>query len=543
MPYRSRTLSLGFALLFASSIVHAQRIPIEDVSLDDPFPTATYLLLKQDILIEADIWRDEPEILAANYAFEGIIGVPQNEGAVRAAGGTWMKLPEAIAENAPARAFTTSSSSLGTAATYGYPVSHADAMPIVFSWPVLPSTVDPTDFEIHLNDGSVVTPNVASIFPNIEYNERNTVVVFGEFGNRLPPDDPDARYIVKTVIVADDTPLTLIGPDRTVSAVGLERVSAHPYVEGGGPTLAGAKLNYLSTAGEGGPAVFSGQLPNDGKTLYGSDAQFRLRILTTGGFSPDGVSSVLPTDFETFFRLHARDGEETILIERAGEAYTLSGGTLEVVGLAELGLPEFDPDGNLIAPYDLAYIEDHDNYIDIILKGDEAAMRQITHVEIPAEGDYLPFYNPGGPGNDPTPGVRYTMPGSPTLQEVVIALDDPRWVTSWYAIDLFYPEAEPTGVGRWHSSWYGDFRTYERLLPWIIHDQHGWQWIVPVTPGKAYWQYDPEHGWTYLDQDSYPWIYYAEPAQWFYFSGHGTHTERWLWNETQGWIIAADIRE
>lgn len=60
----------------------------------------------------------------------------------------------------------------------------------VFSLPVPPTTVDPTDFEIHLNDGRILHPEVASIFPDFEYNERNTVVVFGEFGNRLPPVAP-----------------------------------------------------------------------------------------------------------------------------------------------------------------------------------------------------------------------------------------------------------------------------------------------------------------------------------------------------------------
>ncbi len=428
LPVTLKTPILILSLFVAGNLPASAEIP--DPGLDGPFPTATYLSLKQDILIEADLWRDTPEILAANYAFEGNIGIlPLNKTGVIAAGGTWMDLPPEMAERAPTRAFTSAASVPSTAATYGYPVHNADAMPIVFSWPVLPSTVDPTDFEIHLNDGTLLHPQVASIFPNFKYNERNTVVVFGEFGNRLPPSDPDAVYIVKTVIVADDTPLMLVGPNGPVSAVGLEKASGHPYVPGGGPTLAGAKLNHMSTAGEGGPAAFNAQLPNDGRTLYGADAQYRLRILTTGGFSPDGVSSVFPTDFQTYFRLHVLDGDTTVLLSETNIPYTVSGGTIEIVGLAELGLPDVDAEGHPIAPYDLAYQEDHDNYIDIILKGDEAAMRQITHVEIPATGDYLPFYNPGGPGNNPTPGVRYTEPGPPTLQPVTIALDDPMWVT------------------------------------------------------------------------------------------------------------------
>ena len=45
--------------------------------------------------------------------------------------------------------------------------------------------------------------------------------------------------------------------------------------------------------------------------------------------------------------------------------------------------------------YDDCYVEDVDNQIDIILQGDDAAARSITHVEVPSSGDYLPLYNPG----------------------------------------------------------------------------------------------------------------------------------------------------
>jgi hypothetical protein len=64
------------------------------------------------------------------------------------------------------------------------------------------------------------------------------------------------------------------------------------------------------------------------------------------------------------------------------------------------------------------------------LVGDEAAARSVTFVEIPSlEGGYRAFYNPGGPGPEPTPDVRYTAPGLPDLEPVVIALDDPMRVS------------------------------------------------------------------------------------------------------------------
>ena len=73
-----------------------------------------------------------------------------------------MNLP---AECATDSNFRTSVSTPQTvAALWGYPPSaNADAMPVVFSWPVLPSTVNNTDFQLTLNTGEKVFPDVASV--------------------------------------------------------------------------------------------------------------------------------------------------------------------------------------------------------------------------------------------------------------------------------------------------------------------------------------------------------------------------------------------
>jgi len=377
-----------------------------------------YQQLMQDVLINADYWRPNPEILSANYAFENIIGVPGNQADVVAAGGAWQNVTTA---NPPYRALTSSATPAGVASGFGFPVNYADALPVVFSWPVLPSTVQPTDFEFTLNTGAVVTPQVVSINPNLEYNERSTIVTFGEYGNRLTPGTPGAVYVTQVRIVDDGTPLQLVGPGGPTSAVGLSIASGNPYLPNGGPSLVGAKLTEMSTAGEGAPAFFNGQLPNDGVAYYGDDAEYRLRLLTTGGFSPDGVSSLYPNDFEKFFRIRVDDGGNEMWLTQTGVEYTTSVGNIMIHGLADLGLAG--------ATLNDAYVEDHDNQIDIILSGDEAAMRLITDVEIPASGDYFPFYNPGGPGNDPTPGVTYTMPGPYDLEPVIMGIDDPMTVT------------------------------------------------------------------------------------------------------------------
>ena len=256
----------------------------------------------------------------------------------------------------------------------------------------------------------------------MEYNERNTVVIFGEFGNRLTPGTEGAIYPVRVEIVEGPQPMQLVGPAGPVSAVGLVKNSSNPYVENGGPTLVGAKLSRMSTLGEGAPALFDTGLPNDGIALYGADAEYRLRILTTGGFSPNGITSVLPTDFSTFFRIQVEDTDgSTLWITEANQTYLTSAGEITVLGLADLG--------EWMESYDLTYAEDHDNQIDIILMGDEAAMRLITNIEIPAGEGYSPFYNPGGPGMEPTEGVTYTQPGPYTLQPVMMAIDDPFTVT------------------------------------------------------------------------------------------------------------------
>lgn len=381
-------------------------------------PQVANRAVNQDLLIAADLFSPRPEILSAGYGFEGIIGVDGGEAEVRAAGGTWNDVACTRGQD-PARRVLTSSIEPNPMMR----LEHADAMPIVFSWPYLPSTMAPTDFAVHLSDGTTVTPGFTTINPNYEYNERQVIVLFGEFGNRLRPDEEGAIHPVRVEIVADDDPLMLVGPEGPVSAVGLEKESSNPYVAG--PSLVAAKLSRFSAEGEGGPRLLGGPFPNDGAALYGKAAKFRLRTYTSGGFSPDGVRGVRPDEYEHLFRLHAKQPDgSTAMIERAGVDYAVAGGTLRVVGLADLGLP-----ASAEVIYDDCYLEDWDNYIDIILDGDEAAMRAITAVEIPAAAPYRPFYNPGGPGNRPSPGTRYTAPGPAQLQPVTLALEDPMTVS------------------------------------------------------------------------------------------------------------------
>ena len=384
-------------------------------------------------LKEADYWSDEPVILSAGMGFEGIIGWPEvNEETVREAEGSWYgSVICTNGEDPPAGAYTSTVSTAGIELFYKGTAEDDDGLPVVFSWPVATETVDITDFQFTLNTGEIVYPNSAGMLPNWELNERNTVVVFGDFGNRGLSSEKGAIFPVRLDIVEDETPLLLIGPNgQEFNAVGLSwETDISPYDSG--PKLVGAKLNHVGNeaVGEGGLGfgTRSGVLPNDELSLY-DEGDFRIRVLTTGGFSPDGITGLTPTMFESFFRIHAKGPNgEIVLLEKVGQEYLVADGTLRIVGLSDLGQKE-DPDEGIF--YDDCYAEDRDNYIDIILVGDEAAARNITHVEIPSlEGGYNAFYNPGGPGPEPFEGVRYTAPGPADLEPVINALDNPMRVS------------------------------------------------------------------------------------------------------------------
>jgi len=384
-------------------------------------------------LVAADYWSDEPLILSAGMGFADIVGLPEvNEETVREAGGSWYGSVTCSSGEEPITAAYTSTSASDMVSTFFKGFSEDDdGLPIVFSWPVATETVDLTDFQFTLNTGEIVFPNSIGMWPNWELNERNTVVAFSDFGNRGLSSEDDAVFPVRLDIVEDDTPLLLIGPDgEAFNAVGLNwETDATPY--DAGPVLVGAKLNAVGdeSLGEGGLRITQviGLIPNDEFALY-DEGDFRIRVLTTGGFSADGVTGVRPDMYELFFRVHVNgeDGE-TVLLEEVGVDYPVAGGTLRVVGLSDLGQAE-NPDAGVY--YDDCYAEDRDNYIDIILVGDEEAARNVTFVEIPAiEDGYQPFYNPGGPGPEPFEGVRYTAPGPPDMEPVIIALDDPMRVS------------------------------------------------------------------------------------------------------------------
>lgn len=385
------------------------------------------------------MWDQSPRMMAAGLGFTQIIGIPGlttdntslSKSLVALAGGTWNTVTCANGQTPQLSNYTSAATPDGIAKTYGQDVYYSDGLPVEFSWPLLPSTLTGSDFAVMLNNGQVITPQVASIYPNFEYNERSVAVLFGHFGNRIDPTKPGALYPVSIAVVNGGTELKLVGPNaKIVSAVGMSaKAPGSPYTDPsvppdkrGGPRLVGAKLSVMSTVGDTGPKAFDQNLPNDGVTLYGDQAQYRLRVYTTGGMTPDGVRGMYPTDFSRFFKLVAKsDNGNNVAIVEANHDYTIDGQSLRVVGLADLGKKQDS--------YDDCYGDDKDNYIDIVLSGSKVAVSKITTVYMPSTGKYSPVYNPGGPGNNPAPGVRYSAPSAPISQPVTNALDDPLTVT------------------------------------------------------------------------------------------------------------------
>ncbi|HEX3489414.1 MAG TPA: hypothetical protein VHU92_08720, partial [Streptosporangiaceae bacterium] len=218
----------------------------------------TYRVLRRDVIINADIWNRKPEMMAAGLGFTSIIGIPGiSTGDVPLSRtltvlgqGTWnSNVHCSDGQTPPLASYTSAATPSSIRSLYGQDVYYSDGLPVEFSWPILPSTLDADDFAVKLNNGTTITPQVVSIWPNFEYNERSVAVMFGHFGNRVPPGHTGALYPVSVTVVRGSSVLKLVGPgQRIVSAVGFSaRSPGSPYTapgvpsaRRGGPTLVAA---------------------------------------------------------------------------------------------------------------------------------------------------------------------------------------------------------------------------------------------------------------------------------------------------------------
>lgn len=403
------------------------------IAADKSVTTTSANTLNTSIILGADYFSTKPpSIMTANYGFEGYMGVPDLGGtgssaqaAAFAGNVSYENIDPSLQATATSKSYYAASGSQGFLTTYGVSATAADTIPVVFSHPVWPPSVTPDAFQVTMNTGAVVTPLVASFLPNSEYNERQTVVLTGYWGNRILPGNFGAEYPVSVSIVRSPTELKFVTPLGFVSAVGLNIASKNPYVSGNGPIIVAAKLNIFSNLGESNPQWLTASYANSGSDLFNTSARYRLRVYTSAGFSPDGISSIFPTDFSKYFILGVKDfNGKTIKVTQSGVNYTIRGyGNIKVLGIADTG--------PLRSSYDMTYLEDHDNQYDIILSGDREAIARLRTINMPSSGSYSPVYNPGGPGNNPSsnPVGPFTVPSSNQTINITNNIKNGSYVT------------------------------------------------------------------------------------------------------------------
>jgi len=388
---------------------------LDFIAADQAVTSSTSATLNTSIILGADYFSARPSIMVANYGFEGYMGVPSLSGTGSSAQTaafngniSYEYIDPTLFPAPPARALYSASGSDSFQAIYGVSATAADTIPVVFSHPIWPPSVTPAAFEVTMNTGAIVTPLAASFIPNTEYNERQTVVLVGYWGNRILPGQSGSEYPVSVRIISSPVELKFVTPLGFVSAVGLNIESKNPYVSGNGPNILAAKLNIFSDLGESNPKWLNASYANSGSDLFNTSARYRLRVYTSAGFSPDGISSILPTDFSKYFILSAKGSKgKTVQVTEPGVDYTIPGyGKLKVLGIADTG--------PLQSTYDITYVEDHDNQYDIILSGDRSAIERLTTIRMPSSGSYSAVYNPGGPGNNlsSNPVGPFTVPSS-----------------------------------------------------------------------------------------------------------------------------------
>ena len=115
---------------------------------------------------------------------------------VRAANGTWrVNVTCSNGQAPPTRVLTSASSQQMWSGGYNCTADHYDGLPVCFSWPVLPSSISKESLLVTLSDGSQLHPPCIGIAPNLEFNERHCLVLFGRFGNRLPSTEPGSLFV------------------------------------------------------------------------------------------------------------------------------------------------------------------------------------------------------------------------------------------------------------------------------------------------------------------------------------------------------------
>lgn len=388
-----------------------------------PSMSLTYQRPDREIILAADLWSPFPKILSGEPGFQGIVGISaQNQGVVEATGGAWnsnLNVCPLSGLNAPAKVRTASIPAQFIANMYDCTckANLFDGLPLCFSWPIVPSSIKRDFIQYTRSDGAVFSPRCISGRPNFEYNERHCIVMFDNFMTRAVPGEPGRLYMKKIEVIGD---LMLVGPNGTrVSAKGMSNEpSSDKTSYQSGPFIMASRLDRLNNIGETSAILPSAtSAANSGLDLYGDqcdseyDYKYRLRIFFSGGMTPDGVTNLKPTQFADYFTIKLKTGFKVEDTSPNMVTYNEITALMSVLGLADLGSKQDQ--------YDDCYEEDKDNYIDFIIcvSGPETEAEANLFIQV-VDGviafekqKYL--FTPGGPGQTPTLGTRYTAPSGP----------------------------------------------------------------------------------------------------------------------------------
>jgi len=243
-----------------------------------------------------------------------------------------------------------------------------DALPVTFSLP-LSSPPARTAFRVQLNDGTESTPECAMLFPADEENERNTVLLVGEFGD----GKEDTVWPTKVEVVEELVFFaTFLSSRETVKAsAGLVFSSPDDLrYTSSSVRMVSAKMWDVKRFKEG--SIFirypgypkrSLKYPNDCQYLFPSTTHV-IRVTFSGGISRDGVTSLTP-------------GSTGVFSLRTSP----TGSKVNQLGLADLGRKPTAPQGK-------AYTQDEDNNLDICLEmeGREAALQEDFLLKLRCKG-------------------------------------------------------------------------------------------------------------------------------------------------------------
>ncbi len=126
-----------------------------------------------------------------------------------------------------------------------------------------------------------------------------------------------------------------------------------------------------------------------------------------------------------------------------------------------------------------------------VIEGATIAVVVGSNVTLSGEGQITILANQAGNENfNPAPGVEQTF-------LVTFAQSGCQGV--------FCGEEIPGFPGWLASSWYLNYNV--EFLPWIFHDEHGWQFIFEDSPEVFFlWDFGLDE-WLFVDENSYRWVY------------------------------------